>query len=386
MPQILLYAELLLNIRTVSLTATLQTESNKETKASLSADGETISLTHDGETASIRLPTKISGGGAALTLPAAPAKELTLRLQLEEDRPGLLKLGSSGRGSQNHVPWSASALNGRDVRVYCASRGCEQELVKKGAIGEGAWKDLPNENWAEMMDFWHCHKPDHGHGAGDERGKGRGYAAASRLTARAGTGFVDLAHFLLKEEDCCGVKSDTERKPSQLQQLTCLRCGALVGTVDERAEGFKLWKWAVVLSFGGEPPKQYSIQKWVSAQLLSLIENEGVRKFVVSDASADVDDCKECLMLWVFTPDLSFSSSKHQEERDDPTRAMKIFWKDAPEEVESSFSSEELALPSPVFGALRTALRGSAELLPASAREFQDWSVGFLERFTDDEG
>ncbi|KAJ9646598.1 hypothetical protein H2199_002647 [Coniosporium tulheliwenetii] len=219
MPQILLYAELLLNIRTVSLTATLQTESNKETKASLSADGETISLTHDGETASIRLPTKISGGGAALTLPAAPAKELTLRLQLEEDRPGLLKLGSSGRG------------------------------VK-------------------------------------------------------------------------------------------ITCGALVGTVDERAEGFKLWKWAVVLSFG----------------------------------------------LWVFTPDLSFSSSKHQEERDDPTRAMKIFWKDAPEKVESSFSSEELALPSPVFGALRTALRGSAELLPASAREFQDWSVGFLERFTDDEG
>lgn len=203
MAQISLYAEHLLNIRTVSLTATLQTLSNKETQASLSADGETISLTHAGETTAIRLPTKISGGGdAALTLPTAPAKELTLRLQLEDTSPGRLR-SSNSQGSENHVPWSASALNGRHVRVYCASKGCGQELVKRGAVGDGGWKDLPNENWAEMMDFWHCHKPDHGHGAGNGEGKGRGYAAANRLVARAGMGFVDLGSFLLGEGDCC---------------------------------------------------------------------------------------------------------------------------------------------------------------------------------------
>lgn len=202
MPQISLYAELLLHIRTVSLIATLQTLSNKETKASLSADGETISLTHEGETASIRLPTTISGGGdAALMLPAAPAKELTLRLQLEEKAPGLLRLGGGGR--ENHVPWSASELNGQDVRVLCASGGCGEELVKRRVIGEEGWKDLPSENWAEMMDFWHCHKPDHLHGGA---GDGKGYAAANRLVARSGTAFVDLTHFLLKEEDCCGIQ------------------------------------------------------------------------------------------------------------------------------------------------------------------------------------
>lgn len=65
---------------------------------------------------------------------------------------------------------------------------------------------------------------------------------------------------------------------------------------------------------------------------------------------------------------------------------MKILWKDATEKVENSFSSEELALPSPVFRALETALTDSAELLPASARKFQDWNVSLLQRFTDDEG
>ncbi|EON61953.1 hypothetical protein W97_01171 [Coniosporium apollinis CBS 100218] len=385
MTQISLYAEHLLNIHTVSLTATLQTLSNKETKASLSADGETISLTHAGETTTIRLPTKLSGGSdAALTLPAAPAKELTLRLQLKDTSPGRLRSGSF-QGSENHVPWSAGALNGRHVRVYCASKGCGQELVKRGTVGDGGWKDLPNENWAEMMDFWHCHKPDHRHGHGARDGEGKGYAAANRLVARRGTGFVDLGGLLLKEEDCCVKRNTSDHERSKLQQLLCLGCGGLVGTIDDRVEGFKLWKWAVALSFGDEPPKQYSIQKWVSAQLLALVENEGVRKFVVGDASAEADGSKERLMLWVFTPDLSFSSSKEQETRNDPTRAMKILWKEAVEKAESSFSSEELALPSPIFGALRAALGGSAELLPASARKFQNWQVGLLERFGDDE-
>ncbi|TKA73318.1 hypothetical protein B0A49_03127 [Cryomyces minteri] len=99
-----LYAELLFHIRAVSFIASLQTNSSKTTRAELSADGEHINLTHDGEVATIRLPTKIAGGGSAvLTLPAVPSKELTLRLQLEERGPGLLRIDG---GSADVVPWS----------------------------------------------------------------------------------------------------------------------------------------------------------------------------------------------------------------------------------------------------------------------------------------
>lgn len=198
MSSIELYAELLLNIRTVTLFACLKSDHTEETKAELSADGETITLTHEGESASIRLPTQISGGGSAtLTLPASPAKELTFRLQLQERSPGLLKFRDE---PDNLVPWSATSM-AHVSRIAC--RNCSNELVESGNIS--IWKDLPNESWAETMDFWHCHKPDEHHLHGSEAGKNKGYAASNKLRAVSGIGLVDLSYFLLAEQDCCGM-------------------------------------------------------------------------------------------------------------------------------------------------------------------------------------
>ena len=205
MSSIQLYAELLLNIRTVSFIASLRSEHNHETKATLSADGESITLTHEGESASIRLPTKISGGGsAALALPATPAKELTLRLQLEEKAPGLLKYSDFGNfNTENVVPWDAASLTDT-VQIQCGK--CGNVLVPRDAIHE--WKDLPNENWAEMMDFWHCHKPDehHDHDSEDDASAHKGYAAGNKLTAASGVGFVDTMYFLFAPKDCSGTQ------------------------------------------------------------------------------------------------------------------------------------------------------------------------------------
>ncbi|OCL11743.1 hypothetical protein AOQ84DRAFT_286583, partial [Glonium stellatum] len=284
---------------------------------------------------------------------------------------------------------------------------CEGGLLGLGRVK--GWRDLPSENWAEMMDFWHCHKPsehhDHGHGHGglghgEEAGKSKGYAASNRLRAIKGTGFVDLGAFLVREEDCEGVKvSAVLEKDNQPRKLLCGSCNAEVGVEDDRAEGWRIWKWSVGLSSPLKVEK-YSMQKWISAHFLALIENQGVRKFSVRS-----DDNKEssllvrfplanrtsrscansCKQIWIFTPDLSFSSSVARPGREDPTRAMKVFWQavasseNSPEQ--QSFSVEEVAFPAPVYRALEEALRGSAELLPASARKFQGWSVGLLERF-----
>ena len=206
---ITLYAELLLHIRTVTLFASLRTNFSRSTDAKLSSDGSYITVSHDGQSASIRLPVNIEGGGeAALELPSQPpTKELTLRLQLEE-REGSDLLGALQREDRqaNIVPWDGASLNdAQDVELTCKS--CEGVIVSKGKIRQ--WKDLPNENWAEMMDFWHCHKPDehhlHDHSHDEVVGQ-KGYAAGNRLQAVDGVGFVDLATFLLAEQDCDGAQ------------------------------------------------------------------------------------------------------------------------------------------------------------------------------------
>ncbi len=210
-----LYAELLLHIRQITLIASLQTHHTATTQAVLSTDRETLVFTHDNQTARIRLPSKITGGGsAALQLPAAPpAKQLTLRLRLDETSPGFIRTGSGGvedGGAENAVPWGAGEMGRGNRKLEC--RVCGRVLVNKGQVTR--WLDLPSENWAEMMDFWHCHKPagkdGHGHGHGQEDDDGtattKGYGAANKLRAVPGTGFVDVSYFLLSEQDCCGVK------------------------------------------------------------------------------------------------------------------------------------------------------------------------------------
>lgn len=232
MSTIHLYAEHLQNIHTVSFTAILASYHTEQTRAELSADGEFITLTHEGEVASIRLPTRIKGGGsAALTLPSSPAKELTLRLQLEEKDGMRLMQDIFTYDRENVVPWNASEI-GSWSGVSC--RSCKTVLVGvEGARGEGqnaqeaaqnaitSWKDLPNEHWAEMMDFWHCHKPEHHHhhqtqgrsretkepeGPKDDPVATKGYAAGNKLTSRKGTGYVGSGFFLFAEDDCPGIE------------------------------------------------------------------------------------------------------------------------------------------------------------------------------------
>lgn len=206
---ITLYAELLLHIRTVTLFASLRTVHTRETKATLASDGYSITVTHEGESATIRLPIKATGGGdAALSLPAhPPSKELSLRLQIEEQEGSDLFTGVHAEERKaNLVPWDGASLNERkDVNLLC--KNCEAVVLPSGQIKE--WRDLPNENWAEMMDFWHCHKPDehhlHDHTHHTTVAK-KGYAAGNRLKASESVGFVDLASFLLKEQECSGVQ------------------------------------------------------------------------------------------------------------------------------------------------------------------------------------
>jgi len=196
MASIHLYAELLNNIRAVTLVASLETEQNEETRIELSQDGQIIHVTHEGETASLSLPTRMIGGGtAAITLPPIPSRDITLRLQLEEKEPGLLMLHSN---SENVLPWSADTVNNN-----IACRHCGNHLLKPSSVKE--WKDLPHEDWAEMMEFWHCHKPYEQESQESKTESQQGYAAHERICARPGVGLVGPTHFVLSAEDTMNI-------------------------------------------------------------------------------------------------------------------------------------------------------------------------------------
>jgi hypothetical protein len=92
------------------------------------------------------------------------------------------------------------------------------------------------------------------------------------------------------------------------------------------------------------------------------------------------------LLVWVFTPDILFSSSIPTPGRLDPTRSVKVFYQRQtwqplkPGEPESA-SIEDVEFPQNLYEELDEALSGSQRLLPPTARKFQGWDVGLLERF-----
>lgn len=190
------YAEYLPNIKTITLTVT----SAPGSSLGLDPRGLSVRVTDpSGKTAIIPLPATHDGNSSSMRISQDPRNSGQTVIRLSAQEPANF---SRANDDEPIIPWTASQLN-NVAEVRCKS--CNEIVVSSGSIN--SWKDLPSEGWAEMMDLWHCHKPDEHHlpGHEHEHTSGKGYAAGSKLVARKGTGFVDAMSFLLKEEDCIGV-------------------------------------------------------------------------------------------------------------------------------------------------------------------------------------
>ncbi|KJX94158.1 hypothetical protein TI39_contig4214g00019 [Zymoseptoria brevis] len=377
-----LYAEHLVNIRTLSIAASLDTETTKDTKAVLAPDGASLFLTHEGHTASIKLPVPVPSGHnkATFHLPSAPTKQLSFRIQLDEKFRDDSKNGEVNRVDGDIVPWTAVSLTS-GIELCCKS--CNAVLLARDKVR--IWKDLPSENWAEMMDFWHCHRPDVPKDY-DHKIPLKGYSAESRLAIQAGVGMVDTVDFVFAADDCTNLTNISS--PNAISDdaiLQCSRCKTIVGQIHSSSEGYKLRKMHVSLSAEiGQPSISHESEKWLSCHLLSSIDTQGVRKFRIQST----DPNNTSIRIWIFTPDINIASSKATNSK--PMRAVKVFWTDAaPSQPgdegklnQQTLSEGEIELPIEEMEALRKTLVRSAALLPEGSRKFQEWNVALLARFT----
>ena len=191
-PPALLYAELLLNIGVLSVQADLSDLPTPETKAEISHDGRHFTLTDQGHSAALVLSAPAHKTGL-LSIPASAGTQLSFRVPLA---PTIGE--STAFDPANPVPWSATALSWR-TQVRCQQ--CGNVLVMADA--DRTWKDLPSDDWADMMDFWHCHKPSDPDTSKDSHlGTSKGYAASNKLAAQERVGLVGLTYFLFSKRDC----------------------------------------------------------------------------------------------------------------------------------------------------------------------------------------
>lgn len=199
-----IYAELLLNIRQVSVVASLPSEPDTTTQAEVFADGTRIGIRHGQSSKDILLPGRVSvHGRLPIQKSGRSPRSLSWRFPLAASHPSQ---GLLAQDPYPTPPWTSVDLE-PGTPITC--RQCGTVFVPAGTIT--VWKDLPSENWAEMMEFWHCHKPDpenNSHQDHDHLTK-RGYGASATISAQAAVGFVDLASFLILESDATNLKVGT---------------------------------------------------------------------------------------------------------------------------------------------------------------------------------
>lgn len=233
-----LHAELLPNIRQITLYVSLPKTPaldgiRPQIQLSESRKAVTVSfpepLDHVSET--IKLPARVSHATrrtlnvntASVTVPgpgqpASPKHDYSFRMQIDPDDEALRPRDEL---IDDYVPWTAADMS-PSTRVRC--RACGNVFLGSTADqgpGESTqgwiWKDLPSGNWAEMMDFWHCHKPDpHEEDpkaeasaalkVEEQNAQVKGYGASNRVEAIPGTAFIDVATLLFAESDCVGLR------------------------------------------------------------------------------------------------------------------------------------------------------------------------------------
>ncbi|KAF2152963.1 hypothetical protein K461DRAFT_131736 [Myriangium duriaei CBS 260.36] len=367
----LLFAEYLGLVHTINLTVQLGQLTTEELAPSINLEGSIICLEINGEKHSVTLPASlVQESRISDCLPDSSAKTKTSRLKTLP-----LNSDNNSQDDQYTNPWSAQNL-GINLSIHCCGsngfdKNCSGLVLPEARISD--IKDLPSETWAEMMDLWHCHKPDEP-GENGTSLTTKGYSATSKLTARSGTVFVDTLSFLVSEQDCTNVRVTEETSDSR---VICSHCESQIGEVDRVASGLRLFKPFLALAPSlPEPYAKPTLAQWLSCYLLGLIESTGVRKFHGRYASFNI---------WILSPSVVYSLSS---QGGLPVAAMKVLFKqdDSPQVHPTqkldaqSLHTDEVTLPQRLETALLAELVRGNQALPESAQMFQGWQVALLDR------
>ncbi|KAK7699669.1 hypothetical protein SLS64_011442 [Diaporthe eres] len=382
-----IYAEFLPRLGRISVVIHLPTQSTHKTKVLVSRDGLHLIVDHDGASTKLRLPVKTRIAGEHLPGEVKPGHDkISWRLF-----PTPVEAEAAQHIAPDSVPWSAADLK-PGLRVAC--RACDETIVAGETVK--TFKDLPSENWAEMMEFWHCHKPTDAHStgtaAGDAQNKAseddlasRGYGANSIISAQNSVGFVDLMTILFSQNDCkclmiprydAAHESIVSQDFSGFRALDahCHKCKTQLGRLDNRKNGLSLFKWKLnLVDQAGVDKDSYlsalpSLSQCLAAALIATQARSGSAKVVLQGE-------KEAVTVWILNPRVKFSCSAKQ-----GVYAMKLLFQP------KTMDEEEILLPDQVVREARTILEQGNEYLPLDEKERQfnpvegAWTVSLLER------
>lgn len=200
--------------------------------------------------------------------------------------------------------------------------------------------DLPSEFWSEMMDFWHCHKPN-----AKENDRIRNYYNGN-LKAKDGEVIIGGYYFLTNDRSMLTWVGNL---------VKCLKCDALLGV--KEGTNSKLFKWALFLRYGLRQ-ESFSPYLYIYNMLLDKINLSATRKFVINNIQE-----KKSLYLWVLNVGVDMAT-----EGCILKDSLKILYLSNSMESDKEEKIEDIEVDDYIYEDLKNELEGVNNLLPVSNR------------------
>lgn len=149
--------------------------------------------------------------------------------------------------------------------------------------------EMPSELWAEMMDFWHCHKPhhDHDHSHNTER-----FSSLKPIENGIIAGSYYFA-FNINDKVVQNLKNDKNK-------IFCSNCNSIIGEFDTSSGLQKIFKWSLSLNYCGSKDI-YEPHNYIYNSLLDTINSNATRIIEFSNFNED-----KKILIWVFNVGIDF--------------------------------------------------------------------------------
>lgn len=220
--------------------------------------------------------------------------------------------------------------------------------------------DMPSEFWAELMDYWNCHKPF------EDSMKYKAYKAKyNTLIPRIGELLIGDSFLLLNS------KWLNDRFVIDHGSPRCFKCNELLGEVTK--DGLtKIYKWHLSLSNKDNQVENYSIEYSIVSSLINIINSHGVR---VIDISSDMNSR---VLIWVFGVGIDVTLSNNTTIKG----GLKILYsieRDKASLVGNGCQQiETLTIPDLCYTKFLESLQKTNQRLPNNHRKTNGWCISYI--------
>lgn len=250
-------------------------------------------------------------------------------------------------------PWTAKEISNAQGDFKC--KKCNSEIIKHSKIQKV--HPMPSELWSEMMEFWHCHKPNEGEEFLSQKISQR----FNSFSPREFNLLIGSYYIIVNPKDW------------ELQEDLKCQCGETLGEMDSNLNNFKLFKWKLQW---GIDQQEFNPFKFVTLKLEDDINSTAIRFYVITVKE------RKPILVWCFNSgiDVNLNGQQYQ-------NCLKVFYK-LGDDVEQFIKDQELIGLhryttikiewTEVFDDFLRKLTEINSNLPSSQRHFNDWFIGYI--------